>query len=165
MYLCVGMLCYILYLWHYIILGMNILCKQVELLCGYGRTEFSHPLFSVGVVRGDYGTTKFYYELGIVGPQLPLFQTTAVLGVTVEFRVLRTTQQYLHVANYNGRTLRLNHHLTEPEVELSRISWSILGLSEVQRDYILTQYTWYSFYYTRKNNVNNNVMQIYLCTY
>ncbi|CAH2097258.1 unnamed protein product [Euphydryas editha] len=38
-----------------------------------------------------------------------------------------------NLATYNGRSLRLDHHLTELEVELSHIKWSILGLSEVRR--------------------------------
>ncbi|KAJ0182129.1 hypothetical protein K1T71_002851 [Dendrolimus kikuchii] len=40
----------------------------------------------------------------------------------------------LTLATYNGRTIRLDNHLTELEVELSRINWHILGLSEVRRE-------------------------------
>ncbi|KAJ0183213.1 hypothetical protein K1T71_001189 [Dendrolimus kikuchii] len=40
----------------------------------------------------------------------------------------------LTLATYNGRTIRLDSHLTELEVELSRINWHILGLSEVRRE-------------------------------
>ncbi|KAJ0181232.1 hypothetical protein K1T71_003317 [Dendrolimus kikuchii] len=40
----------------------------------------------------------------------------------------------LTLATYNGRTIRLDSHHTELEVELSRINWHILGLSEVRRE-------------------------------
>ena len=48
-------------------------------------------------------------------------------------RATRGCQTKLTLATYNGRTLRLDHHLSELEVELSRINWGILGLSEVRR--------------------------------
>lgn len=49
--------------------------------------------------------------------------------------VLRVTgfREALHLAMYNGRTLRLAHYLTKLEVEYGRINWSIRGLSEVRR--------------------------------
>ncbi|KAJ0179398.1 hypothetical protein K1T71_005110 [Dendrolimus kikuchii] len=40
----------------------------------------------------------------------------------------------LTLATYNGRTIRLDSHLTEMELELSRINWHILGFSEVRRE-------------------------------
>lgn len=39
----------------------------------------------------------------------------------------------LNLATYKGRTLRLNKHITELEVELNRINWDFVGLSEVRR--------------------------------
>ncbi|KAJ0179891.1 hypothetical protein K1T71_004482 [Dendrolimus kikuchii] len=53
-------------------------------------------------------------------------------------RNLRVTggcqRNQLTLATYNGRTIRLDNHLAELEVELSHIKWHILGLSEVRRE-------------------------------
>ncbi|XP_041980242.1 craniofacial development protein 2-like [Aricia agestis] len=48
---------------------------------------------------------------------------------------LRATDRYhqLDLATYNGRTLRLEDHLVELEVELEKIRWHVLGLCEVRR--------------------------------
>ncbi|CAH2098304.1 unnamed protein product [Euphydryas editha] len=43
-------------------------------------------------------------------------------------------QSIIQLATYNVRALRLDHHLTKLEVELSNIKWSVLGLSEVRRE-------------------------------
>ncbi|RVE42997.1 hypothetical protein evm_012343 [Chilo suppressalis] len=40
----------------------------------------------------------------------------------------------LTLATYNGRTLRLDSHLAQLEVELGKIRWHILGLREVRRE-------------------------------
>ncbi|RVE49141.1 hypothetical protein evm_006262 [Chilo suppressalis] len=40
----------------------------------------------------------------------------------------------LTLATYNGRTLRLDSHLAQLEVELGKIRWHILGLNEVRRE-------------------------------
>ncbi|XP_064076267.1 craniofacial development protein 2-like [Vanessa tameamea] len=40
----------------------------------------------------------------------------------------------LTLATYNGRTLRLDSHLAQLEVELGKIRWHILGLCEVRRE-------------------------------
>ena len=54
-------------------------------------------------------------------------------GGAKNHRVTAGYQRRLHLATYNGRSMRLDHHLAELEVELGRINWHILGLSEVRR--------------------------------
>lgn len=39
----------------------------------------------------------------------------------------------LTLATYNGKTIRLDHHLTQVETELEKIKWHIVGLCEVRR--------------------------------
>ena len=56
-------------------------------------------------------------------------------GGTEGVKNLRATvscqHRRLYLACYNGRMLRLDHHLAELEVELGHINWHVLGLSEV----------------------------------
>lgn len=49
-------------------------------------------------------------------------------------RVMGGHQNKLTLATYNGRTLRLDSHLAQLEVELGKIRWHVLGLSEVRRE-------------------------------
>ena len=44
------------------------------------------------------------------------------------------TLQKLTLATFNGRTLRLDQHLAQLEVELENIKWHVLGLCEVRRE-------------------------------
>ncbi|XP_022829298.1 craniofacial development protein 2-like [Spodoptera litura] len=48
-------------------------------------------------------------------------------------RATKGRQHQLTLATYNGRTLRLDEHLAQLEVELGSMRWHILGLSEVRR--------------------------------
>ncbi|CAG9134977.1 unnamed protein product [Plutella xylostella] len=49
-------------------------------------------------------------------------------------RATNGCHQRLQLATYNARTLREDEKMVELEVELSKIKWDILGLSEVRRE-------------------------------
>lgn len=55
-------------------------------------------------------------------------------GGAKNLRVTGGHQTKLTLATYNGRTLRLDSHLAQLEVELGKIRWHILGLCEVRRE-------------------------------
>ena len=101
----------------------------------------------------------------LYGPQslaAPEFTSMAACIEQMEQRVQRisglgqaaTGFFYLYVGTYNVRTLSGDDKLWDLEMELSKIKWTIIGLSKVQlksKDCIIHNNTGHTMYYSGGN--------------